>query len=182
MTRHKAAQTGLGTPSPLDRWINAIPHGLAMLVSHVARRFAPRHPISAAECDGSCEPVREADFVLDQHQKPAPAAASSHISTASEAKEDLMLRTIALAIVDSKHEGGLTRIAPRETPPPGKGRSGLSKTNRGWGSLRPAPTHLASAPLARSEPHPDFASDKSDVSLSEGECCASLSRRGLTAV
>ena len=77
MTRHKATQTGLGTPSPLDRWINALLRGLAMLVSHVARRFASRNQISAAECDGCCDPMREANVVLDQHQESARAAASS---------------------------------------------------------------------------------------------------------
>ena len=76
MTRHKATQTGLGTPSPLDRWINAMLRVFAMLVSHVARRFASRHPISPAECDGDCESMREANVVLDLHQEPKPAAAS----------------------------------------------------------------------------------------------------------
>ncbi len=36
MTRHKHAQTGLVTPSPLDHWIDATLHVLAMLVLHVA--------------------------------------------------------------------------------------------------------------------------------------------------
>jgi hypothetical protein len=78
MTRHKATQTGLMTPSPLDRLINALLHAFAMLVSFVARRFVSRHPISAAECDGNCDPMREADFVLDQYQEATEAAASSH--------------------------------------------------------------------------------------------------------
>src|SRR6185503_9316864 len=113
MTRHKATQTGLGTPSPLDRWINAMLRGLAMLVSHVARRFASRHPFSAAECDGSCEPMCEAYFVLDQHQDPTPAAVRSYTPRASVSarlsatititittiREALMRGTIAPAIV-----------------------------------------------------------------------------------
>ena len=77
MTRHKATQTGLGTPSPLDRWINALLRGLAMLVSHVARRFVSRNQTSAAECDGNCDRLPEANVVLDQHQELTPAAASS---------------------------------------------------------------------------------------------------------
>ena len=36
MTRHKHAHIGLGTPSPLDHWINATLRMLAMLVLHVA--------------------------------------------------------------------------------------------------------------------------------------------------
>jgi hypothetical protein len=47
MTRHKATQTGLATPSPLDHWINAMLRGLAMLVSHVARRLAPKRKTQA---------------------------------------------------------------------------------------------------------------------------------------
>jgi hypothetical protein len=91
MTRHKALHTGLGNPSPLDRWINALLRGLAMLVSFVARRFASRNQTSAAECDGRCDRLPEANFVLDQHQEPTPAAASSHVSTSSKAKEVLMV-------------------------------------------------------------------------------------------
>src|SRR5690349_4310091 len=110
MTRHKAAHTGLGTPSPLDRWINALLRVFAMLVSHVARRFASRNQTPAAECDGSCEPVREANFVLDPHQEPKLAAASGQLI------EALILRTIAQAIVDSKHEGGLRTLSARAKP------------------------------------------------------------------
>jgi len=76
MTRHKATHTGLGTPSPLDRWINAMLRSLAMLVFRVARRLASRNQIPAAECDGDCDPMREANVVLDLHQEPKPAAAS----------------------------------------------------------------------------------------------------------
>ncbi len=36
MTRHKHAQTGLVTPSPLDPWIDAMLRAFAMLVLHVA--------------------------------------------------------------------------------------------------------------------------------------------------
>ncbi len=36
MTRHKHAQTGLVTPSPLDRWIEATLRAFAMLVHYVA--------------------------------------------------------------------------------------------------------------------------------------------------
>jgi hypothetical protein len=101
MTRHKATQTGLGTPSPLDRWINALLCGLAMLVSFVARRFASRNQTSAAECDGDCEPVREASSVLDQNQEPQPAAASSQPIEALMVSSERSSRP-------SNHEGGLT--------------------------------------------------------------------------
>jgi hypothetical protein len=101
MTRHKATQTGLGNPSPPDHWINALLRGLAMLVSHVAKRFASPNQTSAAECDGDCEPVREASFVLDQHQEPTLAAASSQTIQALMVSSTRSSRP-------SNHEGGLT--------------------------------------------------------------------------
>ena len=46
MTRHKHTHTGLVIPSPLDRWINATLHVLAMLVHSVASTFQMKqlHP------------------------------------------------------------------------------------------------------------------------------------------
>jgi hypothetical protein len=126
MTRHKATQTGLMTPSPLDRWINALLRGLAMLVSHVARRFVSRHPISAAECDGDCDRPPEADFVLDQHQEPIPAAASS------QPIEALMVSSVAIATRPSNHEGRLTALSTSHPRPCAEDlgcRSGGTLTN-----------------------------------------------------
>jgi hypothetical protein len=132
MTRHNATQTGLGTPSPLDRWINAMLRGLAMLVSHVARRLASRHPISAAECDGRCDRLPEANIVLDQHPEPQPAAASSQPIEALMVSSERSSRP-------SNHEGGLTGIAPRGTPPLGKGRSEPAKLATGGDHFVPHP-------------------------------------------
>jgi hypothetical protein len=57
MTRHKATQTGLGTPSPLDRWINAMLRGLAMLMSHAASIFCSMRLIRhAPECHSDATP------------------------------------------------------------------------------------------------------------------------------
>ena len=112
MTRHKATHTGLGTPSPLDRWINALLRSFAMLVSHVARRFASRHPISAAECDGDCDPMREANVVLDLHQEPKPAAASGQPIEALMVSSERSSRP-------SNHEGVLRALStshPRARP------------------------------------------------------------------
>ena len=136
MTRHKTTQTGLGTPSPLDRWINAMLHVFAMLVSYAARRFASRHPISAAECDGRYDRQPEADFVLGQHQDPKPAAAGSHTRRTSasssfavaasdnnnnNSKAGLMLgtRPAQAELVDSKDEARPTALStshPRACP------------------------------------------------------------------
>ena len=132
MTRHKATQTGLGTPSPLDRWINALLRGLAMFVLNVARRFAFRHRNPTAECDGDQAPAPEASFVLDQHQEPEPAAASS------QPIEALMVSR-SRSDRPSNHEGGLTHSEPRGTPPLGKGRSDLRNANRGGDHFVPRP-------------------------------------------
>ena len=114
--------------------------GLAMLVSNVARRFASRNQTSAAECDGSCDRLRETNVVLDQHQETDPAAASSRTDHSSNAKEGLMLRTKAQsAFVDSKQEAGLTGAAPRGQPPLGKGRSEPAKLATGGAHFVPHP-------------------------------------------
>jgi hypothetical protein len=125
MTRHKATQTGLGTPSPLDRWINAMLRGLAMLVSHVARRFAFRHKNPTAECDGDQAPAPEASFVLDQHQEPEPAAASS------QPNEALMVSR-SRSDRPSNHEGRLTALStshPRVHPEDLGSRGGGTRPN-----------------------------------------------------
>ena len=56
MTRHKATQIGLGTPSPLDRWINALLRSLAMLVSHAAHLCSMRLTRYPAECHSEATP------------------------------------------------------------------------------------------------------------------------------
>jgi hypothetical protein len=105
MTRHKALHTGLVSPSPLDRWINALLHAFAMLVSNVARRLAPKYQTPTAECDGDQASALEASPVLDQHRETKSVAASScaqHASSSSVthaiapesaiAREGLMVR------------------------------------------------------------------------------------------
>jgi hypothetical protein len=130
MTRHKALHTGLVSPSPLDLWINALLRGLAMLVSFVRSICSMRQTRSLAECHSDATlkalPCKESGKLKD----PTQAAASSHASSSSNAEEGLILRTIALAILDStclaeaarrrrKHEAGLTSLPtghPRACP------------------------------------------------------------------
>jgi hypothetical protein len=137
MTRHKATHTGVGSPSPLDLWINALLHAFAMLVSNVARRLASRRQTPSAECDGVCGPPLEATHVLDQHQEHQPAAGCSQTTTSSNASEGLMLRDRG-AIV-SKYEAGLIGATPRGTPPLGKGRSEPAKLATGGDHFVPRP-------------------------------------------
>jgi hypothetical protein len=104
MTRHKATQTGLGTPSPLDRWINALLHAFAMLVSHVARRLAPKPQNPTAECDGDWGSTPEVNSILDQHQEPTSAAPNSQRNGALMVSSEQSSRP-------SNHEGGLASLS-----------------------------------------------------------------------
>src|SRR6185436_2464106 len=104
MTRHKATHTGLVSPSPLDRWINAMLRGLAMLASHVARGLSSRCQKPNLECDGDQASAREANLVLDQFQAPTPAAASSQPIEALMASSER-------SSPPSNHEGVLPNLS-----------------------------------------------------------------------
>src|SRR5262245_13349680 len=109
MTRHKDLQTGLVSPSPLDRWINALLHAFAMLISFVRSTCSMRLIRRAPEChsDATPEALPCRDSGMDKEL--TQAAASGHTAdTSRKTPEALMLRTIAQAIVDSNHEAGLT--------------------------------------------------------------------------
>jgi hypothetical protein len=144
MTRHNATQTGLGTPSPLDRWINALLRGFAMLVSHAARLCSMRLIRLSVECHNDATPEALPCGESGKLKETKRAAGSSHIrresASTSNAKEGLILRTRSAQaeLVDSKG-AGLTGAAPRGIPPLGKGRSDLSKTNRGGDHFVPRP-------------------------------------------
>ena len=56
MTRHKHTHTGLVTPSPLDRWIDAMLRVLAMLVSSVRSTLQMTRRL-AAECHSDVTPA-----------------------------------------------------------------------------------------------------------------------------
>src|SRR5689334_12643433 len=57
MTRHKALHTGLVSPSPLDRWINALLRCFAMLLSHAASILCSMRLIRPApECHSEATP------------------------------------------------------------------------------------------------------------------------------
>ena len=76
MTRHKHAHIGLGTPSPLDHWINATLRMLAMLVLHVASTFrmkARRSSVNATPTTPLDLPQR----TTDTHQETTAVAQDS---------------------------------------------------------------------------------------------------------
>jgi hypothetical protein len=119
MTRHKATQPGLGTPSPLDRWINAMLRGLAMLVSHVAHLCSMRLIRPPAECHSDATPEALPCTESGKLKETTPAAGSSNASQSSNAREGLILRTRSATaeLVDSKDEAGLTALSTSHPRP-----------------------------------------------------------------
>ena len=108
MTRHKHAQAGLGTPSPLDRWIDATLRAFAMLVSIVAATFQMiRRPdrVNATRATPAVLPRETSDTIKET--KPA----AKHRSQIA-----LMLRSAAKLRV-SKHEGVLTAVSHTSPSP-----------------------------------------------------------------
>ena len=76
MTRHKHAHTGLVTPSPLDRWIDATLRAFAMLVHYVASTLqmrARRLPVIGTRTMPDALPRVTSDT---QQQEPQTVAAS----------------------------------------------------------------------------------------------------------
>jgi len=76
MTRYKHAQTGLVTPSPLDRWIDATLCVFAMLVHYVASTFQMirrREAVNATQPTPTVLPRAKTDT---QQQEPQSVAAS----------------------------------------------------------------------------------------------------------
>jgi hypothetical protein len=91
MTRHKALHTGLVSPSPLDRWINALLHAFAMLVSFAASICSMRLSRCPAECHSDAT-LEALPCTKSGKLKETPlAAASSRASTSSNAEEALMV-------------------------------------------------------------------------------------------
>ena len=74
MTRHKHTHTGLVTPSPLDRWIDAMLQLFAMLVSSVASTLQMTRRRLAAECHSDVTPAGLPRETTDTHQETEPAA------------------------------------------------------------------------------------------------------------
>ncbi len=70
MTRHKHAQTGLVTPSPLDHWIDAMLRVLVMLVSNVASTLQMiRRPdrVNATRATPAVLPRDASDTIKEYH-------------------------------------------------------------------------------------------------------------------
>jgi len=152
MTRHKHAHIGLGTPSPLDHWINATLRAFAMLVLNVAstlQMIRRRAAVNATQPTPTDLPQAK----TDTHQETTAAQQSSSIA--------LILRSAAKLRV-SKDEGVLTAASRKlpqrqDTPPPsGEAQSAqLARQQRSGGgqsslislttarAAKPSPTCIA---------------------------------------
>ena len=132
----------------------------AMLVSHVARRFASRNQIPAAECDGDCDPMREANVVLDRNQEQKSAAASSATACISASsptapavadkssigREALMVSSVAIATRPSNHEGGLTALSTSHS------RASEARHENLWATRGSLASALAASKILGSSP------------------------------
>ena len=159
MTRHKATHTGLGTPSPLDRWINAMLRGLAMLVSHAAHLCSMRLIRHAPECHSEATPevlpCRKSGKLKETTQAAACSytrragvtfIASAMAHRSSKAREALMVSRPRSGRPSnpSRSEGrvargGLATAASRGQLPLGKGRSEPAKLATGGAHFVPHP-------------------------------------------
>jgi hypothetical protein len=109
MTRHKHTHTGLVTPSPLDRWIDATLRLFAMLVSNVASTFQMirrRPPVIGTRAMPASLPGEKTDI----NQETTSVAASDHACPIA-----LILRSAAKLRV-SKDEGALTIVSHAPSP------------------------------------------------------------------
>jgi len=100
MTRHKHAQTGLVTPSPLDRWIDAMLRVLAMLVRNVASTLPMirrRPPVKATQAMPAGLPRVKTDTIKEQAAAPQSSPIALILSSAQSARP-------------SKDEGVLTTL------------------------------------------------------------------------
>jgi len=80
MTRHRHAQTGLVTPSPLDRWIDATLRVFAMLVLNVAatlQMIVRRGPVIGTQPMPSDLPRKTRDTHKEQHAVPQDSSLNS---------------------------------------------------------------------------------------------------------
>ena len=117
MTRHKHAQTGLVTPSPLDHWIDATLRVFAMLVLNVVStiRMRLRRPaVNATRQMPQPLPGSKTDI---QQQELIAAQQSSPIALILRDRTHAVASTaLSRAIVSKDGKGVLTTVSQTSTP------------------------------------------------------------------
>ncbi len=117
MTRHKHAQTGLVTPSPLDRWIDATLHVLAMLVLNVASTIRMRLRRPAVNATRQMPQPLPGSKTDTQQQELIAAQQSSPIALILRDRTHAVASTaLSRAIVSKDGKGVLTNVGQTPTP------------------------------------------------------------------
>ena len=109
MTRHKHTHTGLVTPSPLDRWIDATLRLFAMLVLNVVstvQMFARRPDVNATRQ----MPVALPGMKTDTSKEPPAVQQDSSLPSAHAEQRSSAARP-------SKHARGLTDMSHTSPSP-----------------------------------------------------------------
>ena len=143
MTEHKALHTGLVSPSPLDRWINALLHAFAMLMSFAACLCSMRLIRLPAACHSDATPEALPCRKSGKFRETLQAAASSHIADTSstcESREGLMVSSFGWKPKrPSNPSRSDARVAPGEPHRPGVTLSTSSPNPRGLTRTRQTP-------------------------------------------
>jgi hypothetical protein len=144
MTRHKALHTGLVSPSPLDRWINALLRGFAMLVSFTASICSMRLIRHAPECHSAATP------------EALPCTKSGKLKETTQAAPDSQPASSTRHVIASCFNKA-TRAMP--LPRAGEARRALMEQRAGSGGGPPSrlarkrEAFSASTPTAPPVPH-----------------------------
>ncbi len=154
MTQARTCANGLVTPSLPQPWLAALLRMFVELVLNVGSFVQMRARRLPAECHSDVTPTALPEGWTGIIQESKPAA------TNSQTIEAFMLRDRD-AIV-SKHEGVLTHIGPRGTPPLGKGRSAFRR------SRNPGGDHFVPRPPARKTPTQILTASEPDLPLPGG--------------
>jgi hypothetical protein len=138
MTRHKHTHTGLVTPSPLDRWIDAMLRVLAMLVSSVRSTLQMTRRL-AAECHSDVTPAGLPRETSDTNQETTAAQHSSPITLILRDREAIVSKDEGvLTPVSQTHNGSVPKVRV-----PGEGRGPAPDTKR---AKRTEPLRVKSQP------------------------------------
>ena len=117
MTRHKHAQTGLVTPSPLDRWIDAMLRVFAMLVFHVVSTIqmcARRPVVNATRQMPNALPRMTGDTIQETHLAAQPRSPIALIVSSERSSRPSNHEGVLTTVSHTHHGSGPPVRIPRE--------------------------------------------------------------------